>query len=84
MCTRVCPMNTILYNRIPNSNIVEPNAYHTIPFCHQGKGHEDASVYQGVHLTFLGIGNIHVLSDSYQKLSEACRYVDQGNRDRRL
>eukprot|EP01133_Synstelium_polycarpum_P008162 gene8162-9589_t len=33
-----------------------------------GKGHEDTSLYQNVELQFLGIGNIHVMRDSYKKL----------------
>eukprot|EP01132_Coremiostelium_polycephalum_P005622 gene5622-6997_t len=33
-----------------------------------GKGHENTSLYQNVELQFLGIGNIHVMRESYKKL----------------
>ncbi|KYQ92228.1 Myotubularin-related protein 2 [Tieghemostelium lacteum] len=33
-----------------------------------GKGHENTSLYQNVELQFLGIGNIHVMRDSFKKL----------------
>ncbi|GAM26441.1 hypothetical protein SAMD00019534_096160 [Acytostelium subglobosum LB1] len=41
-----------------------------------GKGHEDTNLYSNVELKFLGIGNIHVMRDSYKKLFTAIQSPD--------
>ncbi|EFA84568.1 Myotubularin-related protein 2 [Heterostelium album PN500] len=44
-----------------------------------GKGHEDTSLYQNVELQFLGIGNIHVMRDSYKKLYNLIQLPETSN-----
>ncbi|GAM26603.1 hypothetical protein SAMD00019534_097780 [Acytostelium subglobosum LB1] len=44
-----------------------------------GKGHEDTSLYQNVELQFLGIGNIHVMRDSYKKMYALIQANDSSN-----
>jgi len=38
-----------------------------------GRGHEYTDLYQGCKLKFLGIGNIHVMRESFKRLSELCQ-----------
>eukprot|EP00698_Gefionella_okellyi_P007063 TRINITY_DN171_c0_g2_i1.p2 TRINITY_DN171_c0_g2~~TRINITY_DN171_c0_g2_i1.p2 ORF type:complete len:865 (-),score=192.26 TRINITY_DN171_c0_g2_i1:2540-5134(-) len=42
----------------------------------KGGGYEDTSSYQGTTIEFLGIGNIHEMRDSLQKLSKLWRSAD--------
>jgi len=39
----------------------------------QGYGYENTSYYTGCDITFYGIGNIHAVRDSYQKMSSLCQ-----------
>ena len=39
----------------------------------QGYGYENTSYYTGCDISFFGIGNIHAVRDSYQKMSSLCQ-----------
>lgn len=39
----------------------------------QGYGYENTSYYTGCDISFFGIGNIHAVRDSYQKISSLCQ-----------
>ncbi|KAF2073570.1 hypothetical protein CYY_005119 [Polysphondylium violaceum] len=44
-----------------------------------GKGHENTALYQNVELQFLGIGNIHVMRDSFKKLYSLSQNLEASN-----